>query len=166
MALFAAFATPHLAPAAFLIVAPIGGFLGCQIDSVLGETLENRGRLTKGSTNFFGMLSAVAIAGSSPPRLWDVAVTTRRPASASVVLLSGGMDSATCLAIATRRGPVDALTVLYGQRHAREVESARALAARDRARRHVVVDLPVAPLLPSALTRRSARIPVGRDRPR
>jgi uncharacterized protein (TIGR00297 family) len=62
VALFAAFATPHLAPAAFLIVAPIGGFVGCQVDSVLGETLENRGRLTKGSTNFFGMLSAVAIA--------------------------------------------------------------------------------------------------------
>ncbi|MCI4327336.1 MAG: DUF92 domain-containing protein [Thermoplasmata archaeon] len=64
VALFAAFAAPHLAPAAFLIVAPIGGFLGCQIDSVLGETLENRGRLTKGSTNFFGMLSAVAIAAA------------------------------------------------------------------------------------------------------
>ncbi|MCI4327335.1 MAG: 7-cyano-7-deazaguanine synthase QueC [Thermoplasmata archaeon] len=75
------------------------------------------------------------------------------------------MDSATCLAIAARRGPVDALTVLYGQRHAREVESARALAARYRARRHVVVDLPVAPLLPSALTRRSARIPSGGTAP-
>jgi 7-cyano-7-deazaguanine synthase len=86
-------------------------------------------------------------------------VTTRRAARGSVVLLSGGMDSATCLAIASRRGPVDALTVLYGQRHSREVESARALAARYRARHHMVVDLPVAALLPSALTRRSAKIP-------
>lgn len=46
----------------FVVTATIGGFLGCQIDSVLGETLENRGYLTKGSTNFLGMLSAVAIA--------------------------------------------------------------------------------------------------------
>ena len=50
-------------PAALLVIGGgIAGFLGCQIDSVLGETLENRGYLTKGSTNFLGMLSAVAIA--------------------------------------------------------------------------------------------------------
>jgi len=79
----------------------------------------------------------------------------------SVVLLSGGMDSATCLALAARRGPVDALTVVYGQRHRREVSSARALARRFRTRRHVVVDLPLAGLLPSALTRPGAAIPVG-----
>lgn len=45
-----------------LAVGTTAGFLGCQIDSILGETLENRGWLTKGSTNFLGMLSAVAIA--------------------------------------------------------------------------------------------------------
>ncbi|HYK93316.1 MAG TPA: DUF92 domain-containing protein [Thermoplasmata archaeon] len=41
--------------------ASIAGFVGCQVDSVLGETLENRGWLTKGSTNVLGMLSSVSI---------------------------------------------------------------------------------------------------------
>jgi 7-cyano-7-deazaguanine synthase len=77
-----------------------------------------------------------------------------------VVLLSGGMDSATCLAIAARDGgPVHALTVLYGQRHAREVRSARALARRYRVARHVVLHLPLGPLLASALTDRKRRLP-------
>ncbi|MCI4365959.1 MAG: DUF92 domain-containing protein, partial [Thermoplasmata archaeon] len=45
-------------------VVGVAGFLGCQVDSVLGETLENRGYLTKGSTNLFGMLSSVGIAAA------------------------------------------------------------------------------------------------------
>jgi len=84
---------------------------------------------------------------------------TTRPRAVSVVLLSGGMDSATCLALAARRGPVHALTVMYGQRHAREVQSARALAERFGAERHAVVKLPIGPLLDSALTRPGASIP-------
>ncbi len=89
---------------------------------------------------------------------------SRRPAG-SVVLLSGGMDSATCLAIATRRHPpVHALTVLYGQRHAREVRSARALARHYRVARHVVLRLPLAPLLVSALTDAHRPLPSGRHR--
>lgn len=84
----------------------------------------------------------------------------RRPRGGSVVLLSGGMDSATCLALATRdAAPVHALTVRYGQRHARELESARALARRFRVARHDVVDLPIGHLLDSALTRRRGAIP-------
>ncbi|MCI4328795.1 MAG: 7-cyano-7-deazaguanine synthase QueC [Thermoplasmata archaeon] len=80
----------------------------------------------------------------------------------SVVLLSGGMDSATCLALASRRaGPVHALTVFYGQRHDREIRSARALARHYAVARHVVVRLPVAPLLESSLTRRRRSIPTG-----
>jgi 7-cyano-7-deazaguanine synthase len=84
----------------------------------------------------------------------------------SVVLLSGGMDSATCLALASRsHPPVHALTVLYGQRHAREVRSARALARYYRAASHTVLRLPLAPLLRSALTDPSRRLPSrpGRD---
>ncbi len=46
----------------FLIAAVVAGFLACQVDSVLGETLENRGYLTKGSTNFLAMLGAVGLA--------------------------------------------------------------------------------------------------------
>ena len=83
----------------------------------------------------------------------------RRARGGSVVLLSGGMDSATCLALAARDDPpVHALTILYGQRHAREVASARALARHFRAV-HEVVELPLAPLLESALTRPGRRLP-------
>ena len=50
----------------------------------------------------------------------------------SLVLLSGGVDSATCLAMKVAeygRDQVMALNVFYGQRHAREIESARKVAA-------------------------------------
>src|SRR5262245_12281866 len=47
----------------------------------------------------------------------------------AVVLLSGGLDSFTAAAIAKQqRFALHALTVQYGQRHAREIESARAVA--------------------------------------
>ncbi len=60
--LFAAFAMPVVRPAEFVATAVVAGFAGCQVDSVLGETLENRGILTKGTTNLLGMISSVAIA--------------------------------------------------------------------------------------------------------
>ncbi len=91
-----------------------------------------------------------------------------RPPRGRLVLLSGGMDSGTCLAWASSRDrPVHALTVLYGQRHAREVRSARALARRYRVVRHVVLRLPLAGLLPSSLTDRRRALPsraAGRGR--
>ena len=78
----------------------------------------------------------------------------------SVVLLSGGMDSATCLALATQGAPpVHALSVSYGQRHSRELISARRLARHYHVAAHRVVELPLAELLPSALTRRRWRLP-------
>lgn len=89
----------------------------------------------------------------------------RRRAERSVVLLSGGMDSATCLAEAVGRGPVVALSVRYGQRHARELDSARRLARHFRVAEHLVVDLPLRELAPSALTRRNIPVP-QRPRPR
>jgi 7-cyano-7-deazaguanine synthase len=74
------------------------------------------------------------------------------------------MDSATCLAIAIRRNPpAHAVTVLYGQRHAREVRSARALARHFHVARHTVLRLPLGPLLSSALTDSGRPLP---DRPR
>jgi len=83
-----------------------------------------------------------------------------RGAPGAVVLLSGGMDSATCLAVAARETrPIDALTVYYGQRHERELRSARALARHFGVRRHVVLRLPLAPLLRSNLTDPSKRPP-------
>jgi 7-cyano-7-deazaguanine synthase len=88
----------------------------------------------------------------------------RRPrGSGSVVLLSGGMDSATCLALAARRAaPVHAITVLYGQRHDREVRSARALARHYAVASHAVVRIPIGPLLASSLTDTEAPLPMGK----
>jgi 7-cyano-7-deazaguanine synthase len=78
-------------------------------------------------------------------------------------LLSGGLDSATAAAIARDRGfDVYALTIAYGQRHAREIEAARAVARAVGALRHVELDVDLAAFGGSALT---ARIPVPKDRP-
>ena len=62
LGLFALFGTPVAAPAMFLIATTSAGFIGCQADSVLGELLENRGYLTKATTNVLGMSAAVAVA--------------------------------------------------------------------------------------------------------
>ena len=63
----------------------------------------------------------------------------------AVVLLSGGMDSATTAAMARRDGfEVYALSVRYGQRHAVELDAARRVAAALGVARHVVVDLEAA----------------------
>ena len=64
LALFLAFRTPIPNALLFVLTVVAAGFIACQVDSVLGETLENRGILTKGSTNFLGMLSAVAFAAA------------------------------------------------------------------------------------------------------
>jgi 7-cyano-7-deazaguanine synthase len=91
---------------------------------------------------------------------------TRVRARGSVVLLSGGMDSATCLALAAREAPpVHALTFFYGQRHARELRSARRLARRFRVAAHEVVRLPLDALVRSALTRPKAPLPRRGPRP-
>jgi len=90
----------------------------------------------------------------------------RSPLRGSVVLLSGGMDSATCLALAARDAkPVHALTVVYGQRHAREAASAKRLVRHFRAVEHRTVRLPIQSLLPSALTDRRRPLPSRRGHP-
>jgi len=71
----------------------------------------------------------------------------------AVVLLSGGLDSATALAIARAEGwACHALTVRYGQRHELEIERARRLAEALGAREHRVVELDLAAWGGSALT--------------
>jgi uncharacterized protein (TIGR00297 family) len=60
-AVFGTFGDPIGTAWLFLLAVGVAGFVACQVDSVLGETLENRGFLTKGSTNFLGMLSAIAL---------------------------------------------------------------------------------------------------------
>lgn len=80
----------------------------------------------------------------------------------AVVLLSGGLDSATTLAVARSEGyETYALTVHYGQRHAVEVEAARRIAGAMGVARHVVTDLDLRPFGGSALT---DRIPVPKQR--
>ena len=70
----------------------------------------------------------------------------------AVVLLSGGLDSMVCAALARERGfGVLALTVDYGQRHRVELESARAIASA-MAERHVVLPLDLRAFGGSALT--------------
>ena len=59
--LFWAFHTPLPNLILFAVTVAVAGFIACQVDSVLGELFENDGRLSKGSTNFLAMVSAVAI---------------------------------------------------------------------------------------------------------
>lgn len=81
----------------------------------------------------------------------------------AVVLLSGGLDSATVLALASRAGyAVHAMTFRYGQRHGIEIQRAQRLAARWKVARHVLVDIDLRTFGGSALT---AGIDVPKDRP-
>jgi 7-cyano-7-deazaguanine synthase len=80
----------------------------------------------------------------------------------AVVLLSGGLDSATVLALASRAGyAVHALTFRYGQRHGVEIERARALAAHWKVARHIVAEIDLRAVGGSALT---DEIDVPKDR--
>jgi 7-cyano-7-deazaguanine synthase len=85
----------------------------------------------------------------------------------AIVLLSGGLDSATCLLIARAEGfEVYALSFDYGQRHAIELERSRALAARYGVVDHRVVRIDFPGSGASALTDRSIAVPrnrLGRD---
>lgn len=81
----------------------------------------------------------------------------------AVVLLSGGLDSATTLAVARSEGyECHALSFDYGQRHARELESARRVAAALGAKQHLVLSLDLRAFGGSALT---ADIAVPKGRP-
>ena len=87
----------------------------------------------------------------------------------AVVLLSGGLDSATCLALVTRwRWTVHALSFDYGQRHRVELSAARILARKYRAASHRVIPIPAFGALGgSALTDRAIRVPksaLGKER--
>jgi len=71
----------------------------------------------------------------------------------AVVLLSGGLDSAVALAVAKREcDEIYALTVRYGQRHAIEVDCARAIARDAGVREHRILDVDLAGWGGSALT--------------
>jgi 7-cyano-7-deazaguanine synthase len=78
----------------------------------------------------------------------------------AVVLLSGGLDSATVLALARAGGfECYALSVHYGQRHSAELEAARQIASRLGAREHRIMGVDLAGIGGSALTDAAIAIP-------
>jgi len=80
----------------------------------------------------------------------------------AVVLLSGGLDSATVLAIAKSEGfEIIALSFRYGQRHGIEISAAQSIARKAGVLRHVVVDIDLRLFGASALTSEIA-VPKGR----
>ena len=75
------------------------------------------------------------------------------PSPKAVCLLSGGLDSSTCLALARRDGyACHALSFDYGQRHKFELEAAARIATHLGAARHLVVKIPLDTFGASALT--------------
>lgn len=78
----------------------------------------------------------------------------------AVVLLSGGLDSATCLAIAQKQGfDCFGLSFDYGQRHRSELESAKQMAARSALKDYKVIPIDMRGLGGSALTDASIDVP-------
>lgn len=87
----------------------------------------------------------------------DPIMTNSNPA---VVLLSGGLDSATVLAIAQQAGyQVHAISFRYGQRHTFELTRAQQLAVASRVAGHVIVDINLAQFGGSALTSSEIDVP-------
>ncbi len=85
-------------------------------------------------------------------------LTDKRPRA--VVLLSGGLDSATVVAIAKEQGfDVYALTFRYGQRHEHELTAAKAVAAAQSVVEHVFMDIDLRTFGGSALTDASIEVP-------
>jgi 7-cyano-7-deazaguanine synthase len=83
--------------------------------------------------------------------------------SSAIILLSGGLDSATTAAIARRQGfDLFALSVDYGQRHRFELDAAQRVAKSLGMKHHAVVKVDLAQFGGSALT---ASIAVPKDRP-
>jgi 7-cyano-7-deazaguanine synthase len=78
----------------------------------------------------------------------------------AVVLLSGGLDSATVLAMAVAQGfECHALSVHYGQRHSAELDAAKHVAAKLGAREHRIMGVDLAGIGGSALTDASLAVP-------
>jgi 7-cyano-7-deazaguanine synthase len=90
-------------------------------------------------------------------------VDTDMPKPKAVVLLSGGLDSTTTLAIAQQEGfEVYALSFRYGQRHSAELAAARHIAERFGVAQHIIADIDLRIFGGSALT---SEIAVPKDRP-
>ncbi len=82
----------------------------------------------------------------------------------AIILLSGGLDSATVLGIAKKMGfQCYCMTFRYGQRHAIEIEAAKRIAAVNGVIEHKLIDLDLAQFGGSALTDRDIDVPKNRQ---
>lgn len=80
--------------------------------------------------------------------------------SKTIILLSGGLDSATCLAIAQSQGQTCyALTFDYGQKHRAELQAAQRIAHTQKVAQHLIFPLPLNKLGGSALTDEQIAVP-------
>jgi len=80
--------------------------------------------------------------------------------SKAIVLLSGGLDSATTLAIAKSQGyACYALSVNYHQRHIAELEAAKKIAAQFKVEEHKTIEMDLSWMLTSALTNPDLKVP-------
>ncbi len=85
----------------------------------------------------------------------------------AVVLLSGGLDSCVAAAIAKSEGfDLTCISFEYGQRHVRELESAKAVATALGAADHMILSLDLGKVGGSALTDAGLDVPTGRDEAR
>lgn len=85
------------------------------------------------------------------------------PPTKAVILLSGGLDSSTTLAIAKSEGfDLYALSFRYGQRHAGEIAAAMKVASSLHVKRHVILDIDLGCFGASALTG-NIDVPKGKD---
>jgi 7-cyano-7-deazaguanine synthase len=97
------------------------------------------------------------------PTLPHFTLTPMSTPSRAVVCLSGGLDSATTLALAKRQGFVlYALTFRYGQRHLLEIQAAERVARQAQVAQHAVVEIDLRRFGGSALTA-DIQVPKGRD---
>ena len=82
----------------------------------------------------------------------------------AIVLVSGGLDSTTCLAIAKHQGyELYALTLSYGQRHKVELAAARKVAKAYGVKKHLELEVPLTAFGGSALTDKKIKVPKQRS---
>ena len=78
----------------------------------------------------------------------------------AVVLVSGGLDSTTCLALAKKQGfELYALTLFYGQRHKVELKAARKVAKTYGVQKHLELEVPLTAFGGSSLTDKKLKVP-------
>ena len=80
----------------------------------------------------------------------------------AIVLLSGGLDSTTCLAIAQSQGfDCYALSFSYGQKHSSELEAAKRIAIDSKVSEHKIIDLDLGSFGGSSLTDKNIDVPIN-----